>query len=154
MMPGLEPWLTRAQRYCAQQERSAMEVLMKLQGWGCPTPWALEILRLLQDERYQDEQRFASLYVRSKANQNQWGRQKIAAGLARKGVPGPIAEAALQALDGAEQQQRIQKLMRRKLAQLPPDSPQRYERVVRYLLQKGFSYPDIRAAWDVLLHEK
>ena len=63
----------KAEAYCSSMERCVTDVEAKLSQWGA-TPEVMEkIVRYLQDERYIDQKRFCSAFVRDKYRFNQWG---------------------------------------------------------------------------------
>ena len=77
----------KAEAYCSSMERCVTDVEAKLSQWGA-TPEVMEkIVRHLQDERYIDQKRFCSAFVRDKYRFNQWGRVKISQALRMKKIP-------------------------------------------------------------------
>jgi SOS response regulatory protein OraA/RecX len=147
MMP-LQPHLDKARRWCALQERSALQVLTRLQGEGLAPPQALEVLQILQQEGFQDDARLATLYARSKAVHAAWGPAKIRAALRRMGIDAPLIAQALATLDTDAADARLDKTLRHKwqTLQKETDPRQRKAKLLRYLLQKGYTYAQIQAA--------
>ena len=67
----------KAEAYCSSMERCVADVEAKLSQWGATPEMMEKIVRHLQDERYIDQKRFCSAFVRDKYRFNQWGRVKI-----------------------------------------------------------------------------
>jgi regulatory protein len=73
--------LTKAEHFCAYQERSQQEVRDKLYEWGLwPDAVEQSISRLIEGN-FLNEDRFAKAYTKGKFNQKAWGKIKIKQGL-------------------------------------------------------------------------
>lgn len=141
----------------ARREHSSRELKRKLGQGGYQADESREALQRLGDQRYQDDQRFAEMLVRSRANQG-YGPLRIRAELQSHG----IGEAAIrQLLDAAAQEwdwdaQAAQQL-RRRYGQPPSEHAER-AKCAQFLMRRGFSGGSVRAAlqggtdeddWDV-----
>src|SRR5690625_2622270 len=92
----------KAEAYCSSMERCVTDVEAKLSQWGA-TPEVMEkIVRHLQDERYIDQKRFCSAFVRDKYRFNQWGRVKISQALRMKKIPADVIAEGLEEIDERE----------------------------------------------------
>ena len=80
----------KAETYCSSMERCVVDVEAKLSQWGATPEMMEKIVRHLQDERYIDQKRFCSAFVRDKYRFNQWGRVKICQALRMKKIPAGI----------------------------------------------------------------
>lgn len=78
--------LEKAMKYCAYQERAQADVRKKLKSLGCSYEDIENILCDLIEQNFLNEERFARLYIRSKFNQNGWGKKKIGLALAQKEI--------------------------------------------------------------------
>ena len=56
----------KAETYCSSMERCVVDVEAKLSQWGATPEMMEKIVRHLQDERYIDQKRFCSAFVRDK----------------------------------------------------------------------------------------
>jgi len=65
--------LTKAEHYCAYQERSQQEVRNKLYEWGLWTDTVENIISQLITGNFLNEERFAKAYTCGKFNQKAWG---------------------------------------------------------------------------------
>jgi len=88
LQPTLKLALEKAAHYCAYQERSQSEVRKKLYdlGLNLNSNEVEEIIMMLIQEDFLNEERFAKAYCKGKFNQNKWGKKKIIQGLKEKKV--------------------------------------------------------------------
>ena len=100
--PDYKAALQRAASYCSKKEVTSGQVLEKMRVWEVPQSWREEILEWLKGEKYIDDKRYASLFVREKFNLNRWGRIKIAYMLRTQGIPEPLIQEALEIIDEEE----------------------------------------------------
>lgn len=128
--------IDQIQRFCAYQERSIKEVLIKLRALNYPEEGWDEVIEQLQVEGYLDEQRFANSYARGKFRIKNWGRLLIVQGLREKGIEvGAIDEALASQIDEDEYQAALIRLVERF------ERPQNREERIKIqlsLLRKGF----------------
>lgn len=131
--------LARMQRYCAREERSEQKVREKLYAIEGLSVMDLEqILSSLLDDHFLDDARFVETYIRSKVNQNKWGKQKIRHGLIRHRIPADKIDRGLAEMDLETYRVNLQELLAAK--QRTTDDSTAW---IRYLLQKGYEYEEI-----------
>ncbi|MDE6085115.1 MAG: RecX family transcriptional regulator, partial [Muribaculaceae bacterium] len=94
--------LAKLQEQCARSEMCSHEVLVKLHKWAIPESVSLKILALLKRDRFIDDARFASAFVRDKVVFNRWGRSKIRMALASKHLDRDIINDAIEEIDEEE----------------------------------------------------
>ena len=92
----------KAEAYCSSMERCVTDVEAKLSQWGATPEMMEKIVRHLQDERYIDQKRFCSAFVRDKYRFNQWGRVKISQALRMKKIPADVIAEGLEEIDERE----------------------------------------------------
>lgn len=129
--------LAKAARYCSTAEHCEQELRQKLLQWEVPQPMHEDIIRYLVRERYLDDARYARAYVHDKLLYNGWGRRKLALMLRAKGISDEVVQDALQQTDEAEYRQVMQQLLTRRKGY-----PR--EKNIAFLLQRGFTYDEIR----------
>jgi len=133
--------LKKAQHYCAYQERSHAELKTKLYSYGLFTAEVNEILALLIQDNFLNEQRFAEAFVSGKFKIKHWGRTKIIAHLKQKGVSDYCIKKGLCEIDEELYQQTLTKLMAKKLASSTnPTDFSTKQKVANYLIMKGYEY--------------
>ena len=130
-------------RYCAYQERSHYQVEKKLRDMGM-IPEAIDAIMLfLIQEGFLNEERFARAYVRGKFYQNKWGKRKIINGLKQHQIHPNLITTALAEIYDTDYQQTIKDLIEKKKKVLQDgNSYQTKQKIIRYLVQKGFKYDE------------
>lgn len=120
----LEEAYPRLLRYCAYQERSPAEVVRKMKGFLLSAEDQEVLMAKLIEENYLSEKRFTDVFAGGKLRQNQWGKVKIQAGLAQKGISREKADEAIAHLDPNQYRAQLRKLLEKhwesKLRHLPP----------------------------------
>ncbi|HER10178.1 MAG TPA: RecX family transcriptional regulator [Bacteroides sp.] len=131
--------LERAAALCSGQERNTREMLRKLSEWGVGEEDSEKIIQRLKAERFLDDRRYASSYVKDKFRFNRWGRMKIRFALRQKGIPEDMIEEALDQIDQEEYFQVCRDLLGQKSATLKEKDPYaRKARLLRFASQRGF----------------
>lgn len=140
--------LKKVLRYCAYQDRCTQEVRTKLATFDMPNPEKDKIVKLLVDEGYLDDARYASTFVRSKIHLKKWGVNKIKMALKIKGISDEIISNALSEIDpGIYREELIKVLKAKKINELDPYK--RKAKLAQYAMQKGYE-PSL--VWDVIRH--
>jgi regulatory protein len=124
-------------RYCSYQERSPFEVKQKLREYALPADKVEEIMDLLIDDNFINEERFATLFVRGKVKVKRWGLYKIREGLSRKGVSSDEMAKAITTIDQEVYDENLNYLVDRKL-ELSPEFGEDVSKMYRYLQSKGY----------------
>jgi regulatory protein len=147
-MPGDEHMeykvaLQRAAALCSSQEQCSSHIREKLNSWKVPEKDADRIIELLQKEKFLDDTRFATFYVRDKYRLNGWGKIKLAHMLRQKEIPQDLIQEALDQIDQEEYRQTCERLISEKSATLKESNPfKRKGKLFRYAAQRGFE-PDL-----------
>ena len=131
-------------RYCSYQERSPFEVKQKLREYALPADKVEEIMNLLVDDNFINEERFAALFVRGKVKVKRWGLYKIRDGLSRKGVSSDEMAKAIAGIDKEMYEENLIYLVYRKL-ELSPEYREEVSKMYRYLQSKGYEGDKISA---------
>lgn len=131
--------LTKAEHYCAYQERSQQEVRDKLYEWGLWTDAVENIISQLITGNYLNEERFAKAYTQGKFKQKAWGRIKITQGLKLKKVPDVLIKKALLTINGDDYIKVLQKVLNKKtpLIKEKTEFKRRYK-LQQYAMSRGF----------------
>ena len=141
---GDDSLFSRAAAYCSQAERCRREVADKLRAWGEEdADETAQILERLEAESFLDEQRYARAFANDKLRFQGWGRLKIRAALAQKGVASKAVQIALDELDEATYQETLQKLADKKRRELRAEKDEYVlrQKLSRFLYGRGF-YPE------------
>ena len=141
-------YLSKLQRYCAYRERCSSEVLQKMYQINVPEKWRSALIEELEALGYIDDARYASLFVRSKFNQNKWGKLKIKSGLIGKRVPLQIIETVLNEIDDEQYIGTLNKLLVGKFKTLPAMGKfKTKEKLIAYTSQREY---EINLIYDAL----
>jgi regulatory protein len=131
--------LTKAEHYCAYQERAQQEVRNKLYDWGLYPKDVEQIISNLIENNFLNEERFAKTYAKSKFNQKGWGRIKIKQGLKFKKIPDVLIRKALLTIDGDDYLKTLKQILTKKASSIKEkeDYKRRYK-LQQYAMSRGF----------------
>ncbi|WP_411272826.1 regulatory protein RecX [Daejeonella sp.] len=139
---------TKAESFCAYQERSQHELRSKLYDWGLHEREVEEIISELIQLNFLNEERFAMAYTLGKFRIKGWGKNKIRQGLKIKRVPDKMIIKALMAIDTDDYIAKLKGLIEKKSASMKVSDPYKLRFMLsRYAAQKGYEQDLIR---DVL----
>jgi regulatory protein len=138
--------LKKVLHYCAYQDRCTQEVSKKLATFDMPDSEKGKILKLLVDEGYLDDERYASTFVRSKIHLKKWGVNKIRMGLKLKGISDEIINNSLSEIDPEIYREELIKVLKAKKIN-ETDPYKRKAKLAQYAIQKGYE-PSL--VWDTL----
>jgi len=135
-------------RYCAFRERSFQEARRILNEYSELSEEENEqVLAMLIEEGFINEQRFAESFVRGKFQSRNWGRIKIREGMKQKGLSDEEINAALLAsLDAEKYEETLRVELTKKLASIPTQTnpAERYRKLLHFALRKGYESDLIR----------
>ena len=143
--PTLKMALEKGANYCAYQERCQHEVRQKLYELKLDSDDVEEVLMMLIQDDFVNEERFAKAYCRGKFNQNKWGRTKIIQGLKQKKVSERCIRTGLKEIDIDKYQEVLVLILEKKRA-LIKDKNQWVikKKLLNYAIQKGYEYEIIQ----------
>ncbi len=129
--------LDKAQAYCARAEHCATDVRRKLYEWGVSPDFFDFIEQDLYKNDFLNDARFCRAYVHDKVEYQSWGRLKIQAGLRALDLPESDICSALENIDETAYFDNLRKLIRSRQTDAE-------DKRLRFLLQRGFTYEEIR----------
>ena len=129
----------KAEAYCSSVERCVAEVEAKLDQWGV-TPEIIEkVIKHLLVEKYIDQKRYSSAFVRDKYRFNQWGRVKIAQALRMKRIPAEIINIGMEEIDEQEYHDILSALVEQKKKSVKAKTEyERNGKLIRFAIGRGF----------------
>ena len=134
--------LQRAAAFCSEAEHCTWEVKQKLVKWSIDSRFWDSILLYLIREKFIDESRYATCFIREKLKYNKWGRVKIKYALFQKQIPESTIEDALEQVDEQEYIHLLQGVLEAKRKLLKsPDSYERNKKLIHFALSRGFEAP-------------
>ncbi len=142
-----EQALERLEQICAGRETCTGDLREKCRTWGLTDEVAERVIAKLVKEKFVDDARFAPLYVRDKARFSGWGPMKIRMQLSAKGIDENMIEDALEAVSKEEWHEILCKVLKTKIRTThQEDGNKLFASVVRFGMQRGFSYEAIKRA--------
>ena len=143
----------RLRALCSRREYCSRDILSKakraLEG---DMTLAAQVLDTLIKERYVDDLRYSTAYVRDKSAISGWGSSKIRYMLSAKGISREIIDNALLEVDEGKAEERFDKLIRNKYRSLKEDSQCRLK-LLRFAVGRGYQYDDAKSMIDRILQE-
>lgn len=137
--PTLQQALLKAEKYCAYQERSQLEVRRKLLGMGLSYEETDEILVTLIRNNFLNEERFAKAFSQGKMKVKKWGVRKISSALKSKGIEGRLLSETVNQLSKDEILKNLRLLLEKKNVLLKESDPyKRKAKLKTWLVGKGY----------------
>lgn len=142
--------LSRLQRLCSRAEYCSADMYRKaLKDLDGDADAAAKVVAELTRDRYVDDARYAAAFAREKATLQGWGPVKIRFQLRGKGLSDAIIAEALQEIEPAKADEKLDKLLAAKARVLAGD-PQFKLKLIKFGLSRGYEYPAVEAALDRL----
>lgn len=141
---SVEEARVKAEVYCSTSEHCKSEVIGKLHLWGAPEDAWEAILNHLEKERYIDENRYATFFVRDKYRFNQWGKVKIAQTLRMKQIPSACIAGAMDEIDEREYLDILTSMLKKKVRTIKASNDyERKGKLIRFAAGRGYGLEDI-----------
>lgn len=138
----------------ARRLHSSKELKTKLLQKYRNSEYIDEVITYLTENRYLDDEKFATEFIEEKSRLKLWGSRKIAAELKKRGITESSINDRL--LNGhlADYQDNLKTAGQKKLRNLlarktPPDKIK--TKLISYLISKGFDYDDIKGSLQEIL---
>lgn len=151
--PDWQAVLSAMQRYCAYQERCTDDVWKRLSKEKWVSEKKEQLIQVLREEGFVNDERFAMQYVRSKINQNKWGKMKIRYALQQKRIQSSLIDEVLNAFPDEVYQQMVKDELQKKLAQLQAEPKEKqFQKLYRFAASRSYE-PDIFMPLIILLQQ-
>ena len=135
--------LDRCRFLAAKGECCTFDLEQKMRNWSVQLADIQRVIESLVAERFVDNLRFATAYVRDKTRFNHWGRVKTTLMLRQKHIDKQVINEAFNELPESDYQRAFEAERDKKLRQLRALKPfERNRKTAAYLIQKGFE-PDL-----------
>jgi regulatory protein len=131
--------LGKAMAACSRREHCKSEIETMTESWGATESEIRKVIQVLTDEKFIDEERYASAFVRDKFTYNKWGKLKISMHLKSKRIAQEIIKNALDSIDEEKYLKMIRDLISSHRKHVKAKN--NYElksKLLRYGLSKGF----------------
>lgn len=131
--------LSNAMDLCSRREYCVSEIREKASTWSLSGEETGRLIDTLVREKFIDEERYASAYVKDKFNINKWGKIKIGHMLRFKGIPSEIVTRTLEQIDKATYRKALEYLIASHRRSIQPRNQYDLKaKLMRYALSKGF----------------
>jgi regulatory protein len=145
--------LKKAQNICAKQEKCKADIRQKLFEWKLEPKDHSWILEQLEKDKFIDETRYTSFYVRDKFRFNKWGKIKIEFELRGKQISPEIIKEALGEILEMDYINTCETLLHQKLNKLKNEDPgKKKEKLMRFAYSRGFEQDLIIKIVEKLLY--
>ncbi len=140
--------ISKAESFCAYQERSQQEVRDKLYTLGLHKADVEQTISLLITEGFLNEERFAIAFAGGKFRIKQWGRIKIKLALQQKKVSPYCINKGLKAIPEKDYSVCLEKIITAYSKKTIEKNPmKRKYKIAQYVIGRGFE-PDL--VWDAM----
>ncbi len=144
--------LCKAQDFCSKQETCISGIRKKLDQWSVNPAYHERILKDLKAEKFIDETRYASLFVKEKFRLNQWGIIKIHHTMKTKKIPEYIINEAINEIPDDEYFRTLEKIMTQKLRNIKARNKfEQKGKLYRYAASKGYENDKIMEVINSIL---
>lgn len=126
----------------ARREYSRAELYQKLKTQSQSVELLNQVLDDLARDGYQSDQRFAESFIRQRISQY-WGPKRLVYELTQKGISKSMIESILDELE-QDWAELAMKLAKKRFDTRQTLSPNEQAKQIRYLLNHGFSYDDVK----------
>ncbi|BFM49465.1 regulatory protein RecX [Marinomonas sp. THO17] len=127
-----------------QREHSCSEVRHKLKSKGHSDELITKVIEELTTLNYLNDERFAEVYIRSKANRG-FGPNRLYQELHQKGLAGEVIKSALNSAE-IDWFEAARELKLSKFGSSPAEDFKQKSKQMRHLQYKGFNYEQIQYA--------
>jgi len=136
--------LQRMMSLCSKNEKCAYDIEQKLRKNNYSDDDIKKIINELHESDFINQGRYAEAFVNDKLRFNHWGKRKIAYALKAKNIDEEIINQKLEEIDPELYEEILKGELEKKINRIDKitDKSEK-EKVVRYLLQKGFEYGKI-----------
>ena len=140
---------SRLASLCARREYCQHDMLEKMRQWGLTEEEQAQVMQLLTEGRYVDDERFTRAFVNDKVRYGKWGRRKIEQALWMKHIDESIADSVLDELDDEEYLAVLRPQVKQKLRTTHAASDyERRMKVTKWALSRGYTMDIIRQCLD------
>ena len=139
MNAKLEKRLAKLQFHCSRTERCSFDLSLKLKQEKFLNSEVEWIINKLIDDKFIDNERYASAFANDHFKFKNWGKNKIKSTLYSKKIPSHYIDKAIKRIDKNDYLLTIQNLIQQKYKQITKGSKQEKKaKIIRYMTNKGY----------------
>ena len=142
---------SRATALCSKSEKCMSDIRKKLFDWHVQQEDHNAIIDDLVENKYIDEERFATYFVRDKFRFNGWGRVKIKYHLSQKAIPSYLIDQAMSEIEADVYLESLKHAIEVKNRSIKSeDKYERRNKLMRFAAGRGFTPDEVTRALDNL----
>ncbi len=131
--------LQKLERYCALEDRCEFQIKEKLRNYELSESEKSDLLASLISDKFVDNARYASSFVRGKFRMKGWGKQKLQHHLFLKFIDQDDITNAIEEIPAKAYLATLHKTIDRKFAKLKQESDfKKKQALIAYCVQRGF----------------
>lgn len=136
----------KMRKYCLYSDRCHSDVRSKLIKEKIFGDELEEVISILIQEDFLNEERFAKAFTIGKFHQNKWGKKRIEMELKRRKVSSYCLKKGLDSIPEEEYIEAIRQLWEKKYASLRDESEYtKKQKTTKFLIGKGYEYDVIKS---------
>lgn len=136
--------LAKAAAYCSKAERAEHDVRQKLMRWELEDLLVKNIIDRLKKEKFLDEERFCTSFIKDKMRFNKWGKTKIVFELKKKYVSANTIAFCFENIESNDFEDSLLQILLTKNKTVKAETDyDRRNKLIRFALGRGFSYEQI-----------
>lgn len=148
---SLQEAYSRAATLCSKREKCVVDIRKKLLDWHVEKDDHDVIINTLIENKYIDEERFATYFVRDKYRFNGWGKVKIRYHLSGKQIPPGYIDKAIEEIDQDEYFSNLKRALQSKYKSLKTKNQvERRQKLMRFAAGRGYTLDEINHVLDEL----
>jgi regulatory protein len=140
--------LDKLRQICSRQEKCPADIIVLLKRWNIDQEFHQGIVEQLKSEKFIDEYRYASAFVKDKISFDHWGMVKIRYLLQHKGIAKDVLENALREVDRDEYRHMIGKELEKKRKSLKGAPREIWVKLARYGSSRGYEFEIVQEFLD------
>jgi|YNPMSStandDraft_2_1061718.scaffolds.fasta_scaffold07063_3 regulatory protein len=144
-------WLQKLQKLCSKKEICSFDAFEKMKISNLSQDEKEEIIKILCQQGFIDNNRFVKAYIHDKLFLNKWGKLKIKHSLIQKKINEKIINDALLEIKDEEYLKIFMNLAKIKLKSIiEKDEFKKKQKLVQFLMQKGVEFEIANEIWNNL----
>ena len=132
----------RAMHLLEKMDYTEFQIRQKLKENAYPQEIIEGVVEFLLEHRYLDDERYLENYLNYHGNR--LSKMQLKQKLRQKGISSERIDLALENMEGTDESTLIQELMRKRKYDPSEADEKAKQKMIRYLLGRGFSYDEIR----------
>lgn len=134
---------------CAQGEHCTQELIDKLNKWEISEEAQARIMEYLTKNKFVDDARFCTAFVKDKIKYNGWGRKKVEQALYIKRIPRSISDPVFEEIPDEMYLEKLRPLIKQKYPTIKARNEyERAMKLIKFAMGRGFDMRIIRMCID------